>query len=189
MESAVGFWCGGQLRCSGNRSVLSSSLSASMRGRDGGGDSCAWGKATRDDAELGKADPNEKKQQKGGKGPRKGGNNDRPPAVTPNGKKICYAWNRTGGCSNPPSTRGAGCRNSRTGEDFAHVCSEWLPATKAYCIKSHPRHQHTWDQLTYCDIQVNKWVFPEFYDFTWFDFISILVYDSFVYDSLVTKYI
>ena len=84
-----------------------------------------------------------KNSQKGGRGGKKGGNGDRPPPVTPNGKKICYAWNRTGGCSNPPSTRASGCKSSRTGEEFAHVCSEWLATTKAYCMKGHPRHQHT----------------------------------------------
>ena len=66
----------------------------------------------------------------------------RPPAVCPNGRKVCFAYNRPAGCSNPPSNRAAGCQNSTTKMDYAHVCNEWIEATKTYCLKSHPRTQH-----------------------------------------------
>ena len=80
---------------------------------------------------------------KGGRNGRQNQKRDnRPPLVCPNGRKICFAYNRQSGCSNPPSTKGAGCMNNQTKVDYAHVCSEYIESTKSYCLKGHPRHQH-----------------------------------------------
>lgn len=66
----------------------------------------------------------------------------KPPATAPNGKKICYGYNKPGGCQNPPATDGPGCKDPKSSAEFAHVCLWFFPSTGVYCLQGHPKHQH-----------------------------------------------
>lgn len=100
----------------------------------------------------GQGQNNPARQQRGarqnGGGGNNGGNNsggstgnNKPPAVTPSGGFVCFAFNKPRGCSNTPIANGGGCRNQQ-GKEFVHVCQYYYPATRMYCLKQHPRHQH-----------------------------------------------
>lgn len=80
---------------------------------------------------------------RGGRGGRYGGNDgNRPLAVCPNGRQICFNFNKPGGCTFAPSTKGSGCKGANGQRDYAHVCSYYDTNTKQYCLKGHPKHQH-----------------------------------------------
>ena len=72
----------------------------------------------------------------GGAGQRK------PQAVTPNGRKICFAFNKPQGCQNPPLGHSPGCKDPRTQAEYAHVCIFYFPSSSSYCMKGHPKTQH-----------------------------------------------
>jgi hypothetical protein len=66
----------------------------------------------------------------------------KPPAVTPNGRKICFAFNKPQGCQNPPISNGPGCKDPVSQNEFAHCCLWFFPTTGVYCLQGHPKHQH-----------------------------------------------
>ena len=66
----------------------------------------------------------------------------KPPAVTPNGRKICFAYNKPSGCQNPPLASGQGCKDPNSQTDFAHCCLWFFPTTGVYCLQGHPKCQH-----------------------------------------------
>lgn len=66
----------------------------------------------------------------------------KPPAVTPNGRRICFAYNKPQGCQNPPLTNGQGCKDPQGGGEFAHCCIWYFPTTGVYCLQGHPKCQH-----------------------------------------------
>jgi hypothetical protein len=85
-----------------------------------------------------------------GRGGRQGGNQrgtggagmQKPPAVTPNGRKICFAFNKPQGCQNPPISGGPGCKDPKSQSEFAHCCSWFFPTTGTYCLQGHSKCQH-----------------------------------------------
>jgi len=56
--------------------------------------------------------------------------------VLHNGVAICFNYN-TGSCRNPSST--VGCRDSKAGKDYAHVCNKWIQAKNSHCFQRHSR--------------------------------------------------
>ena len=56
--------------------------------------------------------------------------------VLHNGVPICFNYN-TGSCRNPSST--VGCRDSKVGKDYAHVCNKWIQAKNSHCFQRHSR--------------------------------------------------
>ena len=59
--------------------------------------------------------------------------------VMHHGSPICFNFN-TGSCRNPTSS--VGCRDAKSGKDFAHACNKWVMAKNAHCFARHPRIQH-----------------------------------------------
>ena len=84
----------------------------------------------------GRSRPSGNQRGAGGAGQRK------PPAVTPNGRKICFAYNKPQGCQNPPIGHTPGCKDPRTQAEYAHVCIFYFPSSSSYCMKPHPKSQH-----------------------------------------------
>ena len=56
--------------------------------------------------------------------------------VLHNGVPICFNYN-SGSCRNPSST--VGCRDSKAGKDYAHVCNKWIQAKNSHCFQRHSR--------------------------------------------------
>jgi hypothetical protein len=76
--------------------------------------------------------------QNGRGGGASGGRQKKPPAVAPNGRLICFNYNKPTGCSNPPHA-GGGCKNPSTQVDFAHVCLWFYPSSRTYCMQGHSK--------------------------------------------------
>ena len=55
------------------------------------------------------------------------------------GTPICFNYN-TESCRNPSSS--VGCKDSKSGKDFAHVCNKWLQTRNTHCFAPHPRAKH-----------------------------------------------
>jgi len=56
--------------------------------------------------------------------------------VLHHGAPICFNYN-TGACRNPPSA--VGCRDVKSGKDFAHACNKWIMSKNTHCFQKHPR--------------------------------------------------
>ena len=67
------------------------------------------------------------------------GKRNRVPNLCPNGRQICFAFNKAGGCSFPPSTKGSGCKGADGKRDYAHVCNHYIQATKQLCLQGHSK--------------------------------------------------
>ena len=52
------------------------------------------------------------------------------------GNPICFNYN-TGTCRNPSSS--IGCRDTKSGKDYAHACNKWLMSRNTHCFQKHPR--------------------------------------------------
>ncbi len=59
--------------------------------------------------------------------------------VLHNNVPICFNYN-SGSCRNPQST--PGCRDPKSGKDYAHVCNRWVQAKNSHCFARHPRINH-----------------------------------------------
>ena len=82
--------------------------------------------------------------QQRGQTPRGGGAGARqkkPAAVAPNGRQVCFNFQKQQGCSNPAAA-GGGCKNQSTQSDMAHACLWYYPSTQTYCLQGHPKYQH-----------------------------------------------
>ena len=55
------------------------------------------------------------------------------------GTLIFFNYN-TEPCRNPSSP--IGCKDSKTGKDFAHACNKWLHTRNTHCFAPHPRVKH-----------------------------------------------
>ena len=83
---------------------------------------------------------------RGGRGGRgqfgRGAARARPPAVTPNGKRVCYKYNSREGCANQVNQNDTMCKNQHTQAEFVHACL-WVEAgTSNLCLKNHPKYRH-----------------------------------------------
>jgi hypothetical protein len=65
----------------------------------------------------------------------------KPAAVAPNGRLICFNFQKQQGCSNPPAA-GGGCVNPATQINYAHVCAWFNTTTRTYCVQGHAKCSH-----------------------------------------------
>ena len=80
---------------------------------------------------------------RGGKGAgQPGARQQRPPMVAPNGRKLCFNYNKHTGCQNPPLPHIGGCKDLQTQAEYAHACSWHYSATCTLCLQNHPKSQH-----------------------------------------------
>jgi len=71
-----------------------------------------------------------------------GARQPRPLLVAPNGRKLCFGFNKHTGCRNPPLTNIGGCKDPQTQTEYAHACSWHYTATGTLCLQGHSKSQH-----------------------------------------------
>ena len=59
--------------------------------------------------------------------------------VLHNNVPICFNFN-SNTCRNPQSS--PGCRDPKSGKDYAHVCNRWVQAKNSHCFARHSRMNH-----------------------------------------------
>ena len=82
-----------------------------------------------------------KRGDKGQKGPSQQPPRQRNSPIYFNNKKVCFAFNNTEGrdCRSTPTA--TGCKD-KAGNEYAHVCSRYLPDKQKHCFMSHRRRDH-----------------------------------------------
>ena len=76
-----------------------------------------------------------------GRGAGSGTRQKKPPALAPNGRMICFNYQKQKGCSNAGAV-GGGCKDPVTGTDYAHCCAWFYPETRTYCLLPHGKCAH-----------------------------------------------